>query len=148
MALNGGTNDAGVKRNVQNVYAGSSAGAWQHGGVSKEEMRMMMRQENESVMRQFSHLADKDYAVQQVQAGLRAERGFLVEVAYEGSKRSYEENKALLRDLDITLTRVCDYVCNSMGVDLTDKRTTEPARKRVISEVTNHINRAGDAHWG
>jgi hypothetical protein len=46
MALNGGTNDAGVKRNVQNVYAGSSAGAWQQGDVSKEEMRMIMRQEN------------------------------------------------------------------------------------------------------
>ena len=80
MALNGGTSEAGVKRGAANVYAGPG-GAWTHGGVSKEDMRQIVRQENEGSLRQFQHLAERDFVQREMRLGLRAERDFLVEAA-------------------------------------------------------------------
>jgi hypothetical protein len=137
MAFNGGTNDAGVKRSAANVYAGSG-GAWQQGSVTKEEMRMIMRSESEGVMKQFQHLAEKEWVQKQVQLGVRAEREFLVDVAAEGCTRSMEECRHLLHDLDVTVTRICDFVCVHMGIDLGDKRTAPAQRKRAHAEVNAH----------
>ena len=63
-------------------------------------------------------------------------------MAAEGCTRSMEECRHLLHDLDITVTRICDFVCAHMGIDLGDKRTTHAQRKRAHAEVNAQVDRA------
>ena len=45
-------------------------------------------------------------------------------------------------DLDITITRMADFVCAQYGIDLADKRTTAAQKKQVARVVRQRVEGA------